>query len=134
MTEHNFDFDDAMSVAEFFENNGVALKDQRFTLKTCHPYLKDAEGNVIYDEDGNPKKDLEHPFESVGFRNGETTENGTPAYTFFVLSRALTEQGNRLDKAFLKEHKEDLKLLEPVDTLKYGIVFLQGGGEDWNDL
>lgn len=110
--QHNFDFDDALSVNEFFKANGV--KNKSFIVKTC----TSSEGNK---------------FNAVGFANGETLDDGRPSYTFFVLSRKLEEEGEILNKAFLKAHKADLQLLEPVDDLKFGICFL-AGAEDWDEL
>jgi len=123
MKQHDFDFDDAMSVVQFFKKNKVNKGDRKFLLKTdCHPY----------NEDGTPNLDIS--FAAIGFATGDTLDNGRPEYTWFVLSRKLEAQGETLDKAFLKEHKEDLMLLEPVDDLKFGIIFLAGGADDWDEL
>jgi hypothetical protein len=116
-TKHDWDFDEAQSVTEFFKNNGVKSKDQEFLVKECHS------------ESGES-------FTAVGFNNGEKTEEGRPAMTFFCLSRKLEAQGHTLDEDFLAEHKEDIMLLEPVDGLKFGILFLANGGgrKKWSDI
>lgn len=115
MTKHDWDFDDSMTVAEFFKAKGLKKGNRSFMIKTCHS------------EDGTP-------FQALGLRNGEKTDDGRDAMTFFVLSRNLEDKGEVLDKAFIKEHKEDLMLLEPIDGLSFGIAFLAGGTEDWDDL
>lgn len=111
----DFDFDDAMTVREFFKANGVAKGKRSFLIKTCTT------------EEGEK-------FQALGLANGDTTENGRPAMTFFILSQRLEEQGVVLDRAFVKAHKEDLLVLEPIDGLMFGIIFLAGGREDWDDL
>jgi hypothetical protein len=115
MAKHDFDFDDAMSVSEFFKSNGVKKGSRSFLIKTCTAESGDT-------------------FQALGLANGEKTDDGRDAMTFFVLSRALEAKGETLDRDFVKAHKEDLQLLEPVDGLKFGIAFLAGGTEDWDDL
>ena len=115
MTQHDFDFDDAMSVSEFFKSKGLKKGNRSFMIKTCHS------------EEGEA-------FQALGLANGDKTDDGRNAMTFFVLSRNLEDKGEVLDKAFIKEHKEDLMLLEPIDDLKFGIAFLAGGTQDWDDL
>jgi hypothetical protein len=118
MTEHNFNLDDAMSVNEFFKSNGVSEK--TFKLTECTT------------EDGK------RTFTALGLTNGDTYEkaDGTtgPAMTFFCLSKKLSEAGEVLDRAFIKAHKDEIRLLEPVDGLKFGILFLPGERESWDDL
>lgn len=115
MTKHDFDFDDSMTVAEFFKKNKVAKGNRKYIVKQCTS------------EDGNI-------FPAVGFATGDTLPDGRPEYQWFVLSRKLEASGETLDKSFLKQHKEDLMLLEPVDDLKFGICFLAGGADDWDEL
>lgn len=121
MTKHDFDFDDSMTVAEFFKKNKVAKSNRKYLVKQC----TSEKGNV---------------FPAVGFATGNTLDDGRPEYAWFVLSRRLEEQGETLNKAFLKEHKEDLMLLEPPldedgnPELAFGICYLAGGAEDWDDL
>lgn len=115
MIKHDFDFNDAMSVVEFFNKNRVKQGSRKFIVKQCTA------------EDGNI-------FPAVGFATGDTLPDGRPEYQWFVLSRALEAKGETLDKGFLREHKEDLMLLEPVDDLKFGICFLAGGADDWDEL
>ena len=133
MAKHDWNFDDAMSVNEFFATNEVEKKG--FILKPdCHPYKKDDDGDIITDDEGNPVPDMEQSFEAVGFANGEVDQNGRPQYTWFTLSDAQVKQGKKLTREFLKEHKEDLMLLEPIDGLKFGICFLATAAEDWDEL
>ena len=110
-----FDFDDAMTIMEFYKKHNVTKGNRKFLIKNCHA------------EDGTE-------FKTIGFSTGDTLEDGRPEYKWFVLSRALEEQGEELTKEFLKEHKEDLMLLEAIDDLKFGIAFLAGGAEDFEDL
>lgn len=115
MTKHDFDFDDAMTIVQFYKKNRVNKGSRKFIIKECHA------------EDGNT-------FKALGLATGDTLEDGRPEYSFFVLSRNLEEQGETLNLMFLKEHKEDLMLLEPVDDLKFGICFLSGGAMDFDEL
>lgn len=115
MQKHDFDFDDSMTVVEFFKKNKVAKGNRKYIVKQCTS------------EDGNI-------FPAVGFATGDTLPDGRPEYQWFVLSRKLEASGETLDKSFLKQHKEDLMLLEPVDDLKFGICFLAGGADDWDEL
>lgn len=117
MTKHDFDFDDAMSVIEFFKKNKVSKGNRKFLTKNCHS------------EDGNE-------FPAVGFATGDTLDDGRPEYQWFVLSRKLEDEASdeKELKLFLKAHKEEVLLLEPVDDLKFGIIFLAGGADDWDEL
>jgi hypothetical protein len=114
MTKHDFDLDDAVSVAQFFSENKVSKKNQKCMLKTC----TSSEGET---------------FKAVGFTNGSKLSDGRLSYTFFVLSQKLQDEGVVLNREFLHEHKSDLQLLE-CDDLKFGIAFLPGGGIDWEDI
>lgn len=118
MAKHNFNFDDAVTVIEFFKQNKIAKGDRKFLCKNCTA------------EDGSI-------FPAVGFADGETLDDGRPSYQWFVASSTITESEGIEDKedlkAFMRKHKEDLLLLEPVDGLKFGICFLAGGAEDWED-
>lgn len=115
--KHNFDFDDSMTVAEFFKKNRVKEGKRKFLTKNC----TSEEGNV---------------FPAVGFATGDTLEDGRPEYAWFVLSQKLEDEATNEKelKKFLKDHKEEVLLLEPVDDLKFGIVFLAGGADDWDEL
>ena len=115
MTKHDFDFEDSMTVIEFYKKNRVGKGHRKFLIKDCHA------------EDGST-------FKALGLATGDTLEDGRPEYAWFVLSRKLENDGEVLSKAFLKEHKEDLMLLEPVDELKFGICFLAGGADDYDEL
>ena len=97
------------------KSSGVAKGKRSFLIKTCTA------------EDGEK-------FQTLGLANGNTTKDGRSAMTFFILSQRLEDQGVVLDRAFVKTHKEDLLVLEPIDGLKFGIIFLAGGKEDWDDL
>lgn len=125
MKNHDFDFDDAMSIAQFYKKNRVNKGSRKFLIKVCTAESGD---NFI----------------SIGFADGETLDDGRPSYQWFVASRALEESEDLSTKekfrAFLKEHKEDLMLLEPPldeagnPELKFGICFLAGGAEDFDEL
>lgn len=115
MAKHNFDFDDAMTIMAFYKKNRVNKGSRKYLIKSCHA------------EDGSE-------FKALGLSTGDTLDDGRPEYQWFVLSRALEEQGEELTKSFLKEHKEDLMLLEAIDDLKFGICFLAGGAEDFDEL
>lgn len=115
MAKHNFDFDDSMTIIEFYKKNKVTKGNRKYLLKNCVA------------QDGTQ-------FKALGLADGDTLDDGRPSYQWFVLSRALEEQGEELTKAFLKEHKEDLMLLEAIDDLKFGICFLAGGAEDFDEL
>ena len=119
MKTHEFDFDDSMTIVQFYKKNRVNKGSRKFLIKVCHS------------EEGNE-------FISIGFADGDTLDDGRPSYQWFVPSRALEESEDLSSKesfrAFLKKHKEDLMLLEPVDDLKFGICFLAGGAEDFDEL
>jgi hypothetical protein len=117
MTKHEFDFDDSMTVLEFFKKNRVAKGQRKFITKNCT-----AESGDV--------------FPAVGFATGDTLDDGRPEYQWFVLSRKLEDEASNEKelKLFLKAHKEEVLLLEPVDDLKFGIVFLAGGADDWDEL
>ena len=121
----DWNIEDAMSVNEFFEMYEVPAKSRTFKPKECEA------------EDGST-------FLAVGFTNGETyeDENGKerPAMTFFALSQNCISNYELEDadvedlRSFLKEHKANISLLEPVDGVKFGKLFVSGGGELWDDL
>ncbi|MBP3829319.1 MAG: hypothetical protein J6E29_01125 [Prevotella sp.] len=113
--QKDFNFDDAITVKDFFALHGVKKGYRSFMIKTCTTV------------DGDQ-------FQTLGLANGKEAEDGKPSMTFFVLSRALEERGEILNRAFIKAHKEDLLLLEPLDGLEFGIAFLSGGVEDWDVL
>lgn len=121
MTKHDFDFDNAMSVDEFFDFHEVEADEQEYLLKECTA------------SDGST-------FMALGLTNGETFERSdgteTSAMTFFVLSRKLEDKGEALTEDFLAQHAEDIQLLEPVDDLKFGVIFLATGSgkKKWADL
>lgn len=118
MAQHNWDFDNALSVEEFFDSYGCSKKG--YKLVDCTS------------DDGNE-------FVALRLNTGKTQKSGPykgrPVYVFFCLSRPLEEAGEVLDKDFLRKHwQSDLRLLEPIDGLKFGIAFLEGGDEDFDDL
>lgn len=126
MTKHNFDFENALTVKAFFKAYKVKPADQQFCVKMCNG--------------------SESRFPAVGFATGELTEDGRPAYRWFCPSKAVAESEDIETKEdlkdFLRKHKEDLMLLEPpseedefedTEILKFGICFLAGSSENWND-
>lgn len=117
----HFDFDDALTIMEFYKKNKVTKGSRKFLIKTCQPEPTE--------ENPNPE-----PFKALGLATGDTLDDGRPEYKWFVLSKALEEQGVELTKSFLKEHKDDLMLLEVIDDFKFGIAFLAAGAEDFEEL
>jgi len=125
MNTHDFDFDDSMTIIQFYKKNRVSKGNRKFLIKVCTAESGD---NFI----------------SVGFADGDTLKDGRPSYRWFVASRALEASTDLSSKEkfrqFLKEHKEDLMLLEPPldedgnPELKFGICFLAGGAEDFDEL
>lgn len=118
MTKHDWNLDDAESITEFFENRGIDSEDRRWNIQHCTS------------EDGEE-------FTALRLANGQKIKTGPkkgqPAFTFFCLSRQMEADGYELTKEFIKSHKGDLKLLEPIDGLKFGVAFLQKGDEIWED-
>lgn len=115
------DFDDAMTVDDFFRCNRVAKNNRKYIIKQCHQ--RDEDGNAISD------------FFAVGFSNGETTDDGRPVYEWFVPSRVLERENDFSSKdsfrAFLKKHKEDLLLIEPPEGRNFGIFFLAAKEDEY---
>ncbi len=111
----DFDFDDAMTIMAFYKKNKVTKGNRKFLIKTC------------YTKDGSE-------FKALGLCTGDTLEDGRPEYKWFVLSNVLEEQGVELTKSFLKEHKEDILLLEPIAGCHFGILFLASGSEEFEEL
>ena len=108
----NFDFDDAITVNEFFKRHHVVKK--LFVIKT------------ITNDDGES-------FKVVGFANGKHDKDGRVSYTYFALSRRIELDSRNSVKDYLKSHKKDILLLEPIEGCKYGILFISAI-EDWDDL
>ena len=114
MAKHSWDFDDAMTPKEFFASHKVAAKKQQHLVKKCHT------------EDGDT-------FLAWGLTDGSKAPNGRPGMTFFCLSRALSDEGHVLSLKWLKKHFNEIQLLEPVDDLKFGVIFFTGEGpRDFN--
>lgn len=121
----DWNLDDAMSVNEFFELHDVPAKSRTFKAKECEA------------EDGST-------FLAVGFADGDTytDDNGKErsSMTFFALSQNCISKYDLEDateedlKDFLKANKKSIGLLEPVDGVKFGKLFVSGGGELWDDL
>lgn len=118
MTNHDWNFEDAMSVNEFYDSHNCESK--KFKIITCTS------------ESGEN-------FKALRLNTGKVQKSGPykgrPVYSFFCLSRGLEEAGEVLDKDFLKEHWDsDLRLLEPVDDLIFGIAFLESSDDDFDEL
>lgn len=121
--EHPWNFDDAMSIEEFFDSYGA--KKKAYKIVTC-----------TNEETGDHFKALRL---NTGKKQTSGKYKGRPVYAFFCLSRPLERQGEVLDKDFLREHWDtDLKLLSPPDegddTLKFGLVFLEDNDDDFDEL
>lgn len=97
-----------MSVDEFYESHQMLEKNRRFLIKTFV-------NNGI-------------PFRALGLRNN----NDENHFSYFVLSKKLLEKGYTLDKAFLKENKNRIRVLTPSGMLyselglesDYGWIYL----------
>ena len=108
-----FDYDDNMTVNEFFERHNVDKK--LFIIKT-------------------KTNDNGENFKVVGFANGKKDKDGHVAYTYFVLSRKIEFDSNVEIKSYLKAHKKDVRLVEPPTGYRYGILFVETEFEEWNEL
>lgn len=121
----DWDIEESMSVNEFFELHEVPAKSRTFKVKECEA------------EDGST-------FMAVGFTDGDTytDDNGKerPSMTFFALSQncisnyELDDADEDEVKDFLRQNKANIGLLEPVKGVKFGKLFVSGGGELWDDL
>ena len=111
--KEDFDFDDNMTVNEFFERHNVDKK--LFIIKT-------------------KTNDNGEKFKVVGFANGKKDKDGHVAYTYFVLPKEVEKDSDAAIKRYLRAHKNDISLLEPVGGYRYGILFVGGGIEDWDEL
>lgn len=126
----DWDLDDAISVSEFFDDHKIAKSNRRFIVKECEAEngntfialgLSNGEDIQVEDEDGNT-----------------ITRKGA-GMTFFALGINCASKYNLEDadaddvKDFIREHKEQISLLEPNGT-KFGKFFVSGGGELWEDL
>ena len=124
----SWDLEEAISVAEFFENHDVEEDAQRFKIKE------------ITAENGNT-------FFALGLANGEdyTDDKGKVhegrGMTFFALGLACAEANDLEDaslqevRSFVKAHKSEITLLEPIEgETNFGKFFIGGGGELWEDL
>lgn len=136
MEKHDWQLDDAQSISEFFENNSVPADKRRWNVKpNCKQYQRDEDNEVVYDDEGEPI--VLNEFAALRLANGKKVESGPAkgkdAFVFFCLSKNLIEQGYELSKEFVKAHKDDIRLLEPVDDLKYGVIFLANSDEIWED-
>ncbi len=108
-----FDYDDNMTVNEFFERHNVDKK--LFIIKT-------------------KTNDNGEKFKVVGFANGKKDKDGHVAYTYFVLSRKIEFGSNVEIKSYLKAHKKDVRLVEPPTGYRYGILFVETEFEEWDEL
>lgn len=124
MAKQDFN-DNAMSFKQFLNSVEVEEDFDLYGVQEIHP------------EDGEV-------FNALAIANGGTfKENGKTRYsfTFFTLSKNLTEKGEVLTQDFIDEHFNELMLIEPqyleYETVvngkkkkvqnKFGVLFLRGG-------
>lgn len=98
--------DDAISIDEFFE--GVPSN-----KRSC--YIKN---NMTNAETGEQ-------FTALGLSTGEAHK-----FSFFALSKSLSDKGEKLSEQWLEDHYSDVRLLEREDAV--GILFLQGSAQFFN--
>ena len=105
MQQHDFNFDESYGLVEFCE--AVGNDEHRYRIQECTT------------QDGDS-------FTALAIPTSEKMEDGKTKFCFFTLSRPLVEKGEELTEEWLKEHKTSARLLEPIDGLKFGIVYLPG--------
>ena len=114
MQQHDFNFDESYGLVEFCD--AVGNDEHRFRIQECTA------------EDGTS-------FNALAIPTSEKLEDGRTKFCFFTLSRPLTEKGEELTTDWLHEHKSAARLLEPIDGLKFGIVYLPGDAlQSFDDL
>lgn len=111
--KEDFDFDDNMTVNEFFERHNVEKK--LFIIKT-------------------KTNDNGEKFKVVGFANGKKDKDGHVAYTYFVLPRIIEFDSNVEIKRYLRAHKKDIRLFEPPKGCRYGILQFETTLEEFDEL
>lgn len=111
--KEDFDFDDYMTVNEFFERYNVDKK--LFIIKT-------------------KTNDNGEKFKVVGFANGKKDKDGHVAYTYFVLPRIIEFDSNVEIKRYLRAHKKDVRLIEPPKGCRYGILLFETTLEEFDEL
>lgn len=114
MQQHDFNFDESYGLVEYCDAVGNA--EHSFRIQECHGT--------------NPETGEATAFMALAIPTNEqfVDENGLTKtkFSFFTLSRPLTEKGAELSVDWLKEHKSTVRLLEPIDGLKYGTMYLPG--------
>lgn len=113
--KHVFDFDKSMSLTEL--KNRYGIDNPKVSIKTCTPTEYDAE------DPESPQ-----PFNALMIENGELLPDGRSSFTFFSLSKKLTEDGVVLTREWLKENLAKLRFQDPEDLgTKFGVIYLEGG-------
>ena len=110
---NNFNFENALTVSEWFKSKNVKGSNRTFFIKECES------------SDGNK-------FTALALHNGERLEDGRDAFAFFVLSKKLSES-YALTKQFLREFASEMRIIdsEDLDT-KFGIIYLPKKAEVWD--
>ena len=105
MTTHDWNFDESFGLIEF-----------------CEAVGNDAHAYRIQDCTASNGKS----FTALAIPTSEKLEDGKTKFCFFTLSMNLTESGEKLSDEWLKEHMSSARLLEPIDGLKFGTIYLPG--------
>lgn len=101
-----------MSFTAYFESHGVDITERVFYIKT----LRNGDGQQI---------------QALALPDGGLQADGQASCAYFVLSDSLTDQNLVLDKAFVKENRHRIRIIEPEDIEDdggnhplYGMIFL----------
>lgn len=113
----SFDFEDALSISEFFEAKGLEGNERTWDVRT-------AKAGFLF----------------LALSNGETTEDGKRSVSCFRLSNKLQDEVE-LSKDWVRENRESIRLIEGEDLhdedgneLKFGVIYLVNGTfEVWED-
>ena len=107
MNESYFNFEDAMSIPEWFQTHNVSSEDKALTFIKTN----------MHSDRGT--------FSALGLRNSDplTEKSG---YSFFALSNNLAEAGEVLDEDFILNHKDDIRVMADPTDEHCGVLFLAG--------
>ena len=108
MNESYFDFEDAMSIPEWFQAHNVSTEDKKKT------YIDDE----MHSDRGT--------FSALGLRNSDPHVPGKSGFNFFALADKLTQAGYVLDEDFILDHKDDIRVMPSNDGKHCGVLFLAG--------